>query len=104
VYATPGVHEKADEFNRVQRGHQNMFETLPSVMAMTLVAGLKYPIVSAGLMLTYCLGNWFYLVGYANMAYDVKMARYKNPLAVLKPLGMLGSLVACVTACVTMLR
>ena len=38
------------------------------------------------------------------MAYGVKMARYKNPLAVLKPLGMLGSLVACVTACVTMLR
>ena len=24
LYATPGYHDKADEFNRVQRGHQNM--------------------------------------------------------------------------------
>merc|ERR1712093_769466 len=43
LYAVPGVHEKADEFNRVQRGHQNMFETLSSMIAMTLVGGLKYP-------------------------------------------------------------
>ena len=28
LYATPGVHDKADAFNRIQRGHQNMFETV----------------------------------------------------------------------------
>ena len=27
LYASPGHHDKADEFNQVQRGHQNMFET-----------------------------------------------------------------------------
>jgi glutathione S-transferase len=41
LYAVPGVHEKADAFNRVQRGHQNMFETLPSIIAMTVVGGLR---------------------------------------------------------------
>ena len=31
LYATPGYHDKAEAFNRVQRGHQNMFETLTTV-------------------------------------------------------------------------
>jgi glutathione S-transferase len=26
LYATPGYHDKADEFNRVQRSHQNYME------------------------------------------------------------------------------
>lgn len=26
LYAVPGVHKNADEFNRIQRGHQNYFE------------------------------------------------------------------------------
>lgn len=41
LYATPGVHKNAEEFNRIQRGHQNMLESITSVTAMALVGGLK---------------------------------------------------------------
>jgi len=102
LYATPGVHEKADEFNRVQRGHQSMFESLQSVIAMTLVGGLKYPKVAAACSVAYCVGSYYFLKGYADVAADVKGARYSKPLAALKPLGMMGSLITCITACVVM--
>ena len=38
--------KQATEYNCVQRGHQNMFETFPSVVSMVLVAGLKVPLHS----------------------------------------------------------
>lgn len=41
MYATPGYHKNADAFNRVQRGHQNMLESAPVFMAMSLVAGME---------------------------------------------------------------
>ena len=42
MYATPGYHMEAEAFNRVQRGHQNMFESLSTFTFLTLVGGLKY--------------------------------------------------------------
>ena len=47
LYATPGVHKHADEFNRIQRSHQNYMEMLDSYIAMTLLGGLKYPLACA---------------------------------------------------------
>ena len=47
LYAVPGVHKHADEFNRVQRGHQSMMETMPNVIVMTLTAGLKFPKITS---------------------------------------------------------
>lgn len=41
LYATPGVHKHAEEFNRIQRGHQSILEMITSVTAMALVGGLK---------------------------------------------------------------
>lgn len=104
LYAVPGVHEHADNFNRVQRGHQNMFETLASMIAMTLVGGLKFPKAAILLVLAYCVGNVFYLKGYADTSKDVKMARYSGPVAALKPIGILGSFFNCLAACVVMIR
>ena len=104
LYAVPGVHDKADDFNRVQRGHQNMFETMSSVISMVLVAGLKHPLVASSCAVAYCVGNYFYLSGYADSSKDVAGARYTNPLAALKPLGMLGSFFTCVYACYGMLK
>lgn len=63
LYATPKYHEKADSFNRVQRGHQNMLETAPSVMVMSLIGGLKYPMVCIALNIAYCVGNYGYMLG-----------------------------------------
>lgn len=78
LYAVPGYHKNADEFNRVQRGHQNMFESLSSVMAMTLLGGVKHPISCAVGYCLYLLGSYFYLVGYSDTELDVKTARYKK--------------------------
>lgn len=41
LYATPGFHKQADEFNRVQRGHQNMYETSGIFSLMSLFSGLR---------------------------------------------------------------
>ena len=47
LYATPGFHKQADEFNRIQRGHQNFLEGNDSYAILTLLGGLKYPIACA---------------------------------------------------------
>ena len=65
---------------------------------MTAVGGLKYPKVAAVSSVAYCIGSYYYLKGYADMSKDVKRARYTQPLAVLKPLGLVGSFFACVAA------
>ena len=41
LYATPKYHEKADEFNRVQRGHQSMLESSTVAILASLIGGLK---------------------------------------------------------------
>ena len=40
-----------------------MFETMPSVMAMVAVAGLKIPKIATACMVAYCIGSYFYLTG-----------------------------------------
>jgi glutathione S-transferase len=45
LYGTPGFHKQADDFNRVQRGHQSMYETSPSVILFCLFGGLQYVLV-----------------------------------------------------------
>lgn len=72
LYATPGFHKEADAFNRIQRGHQNMFESIASVIVMLLIGGLAYPRVASALGICYCVGNWGYLKGYSNLNKDVK--------------------------------
>ena len=52
LYATPGYHKRADDFNRVQRGHQAMFESLTSVSIMTLLGGIRYPKLNGAIHVT----------------------------------------------------
>jgi glutathione S-transferase len=92
LYATPGFHKKADEFNRVQRGHQSVFESLTPAVAMCAAGGLIYPRLSSVFMHTYLMGSVLFLKGYADVKLDVKNARYKKG-GVLKPIGLLGLLV-----------
>lgn len=95
LYATPGHHKHADAFNRVQRGHQSMLETMPNVMACTLVGGLKHPQLAAAAGLLYCVGSYLFLIGYADVRLDAKVARYQKG----GPLKPLGYLLALGTAC-----
>jgi glutathione S-transferase len=101
LYATPGYHKDADAFNRVQRGHQNMFESLSSIVAMALIGGIKYPIACCCLALCYGVGNILYLKGYADTTLDVKSARYKKG-GMLKQIGILGLLICSISEIGTM--
>ena len=89
LYATPGYHKEADAFNRVQRGHQNMFEVLPTIIILALIGGLKHPLAASILSLAYSLGCILFLNGYADVTLDVKTARYKKG-GVVKWVGVFG--------------
>ena len=96
LYATPGVHEKADAFNRVQRGHQNMFETLTTFAICNLIGGLKHPLACTAFACLYSAGCILYQAGYADTKLDVKMARYKKH-GYIKFIGLFGSVFAAVS-------
>ena len=78
LYATPGFHKQADEFNRVQRGHQSYFESYTNVAAMCLVGGLKHPLLAAVASVAFSVGSVFFQIGYADTTLDVATARYKK--------------------------
>ena len=46
LYATPGFHKQADAFNRVQRGHQSMLESIAPTILASLVGGLRYVVAT----------------------------------------------------------
>mmetsp|Transcript_20875 Transcript_20875/g.23849 ORF Transcript_20875/g.23849 Transcript_20875/m.23849 type:complete len:152 (+) Transcript_20875:42-497(+) len=94
LYATPGYHKKADEFNRVQRGHQHIFETLSDFRTVAFIGGLKHPITCAICGAVYCLGNYLYMAGYKDTKLDVKTARLQKG----GPMSMLALLVSLVCA------
>mmetsp|Transcript_4629 Transcript_4629/g.10128 ORF Transcript_4629/g.10128 Transcript_4629/m.10128 type:complete len:152 (+) Transcript_4629:188-643(+) len=90
LYATPGFHKKADDFNRIQRSHQNYMEMLDSYIAMTLLGGLKHPISCAVGTIFYYVGAFLYQKGYIDTTLTVGTARYKKGGA-LKWIGFLTS-------------
>eukprot|EP00741_Cyanophora_paradoxa_P001631 tig00000498_g1582.t1 len=53
-------------FNCVQRGHQNMLETMPNQLFLMLVAGFKYPLLSALSGFVWGVGRIVYAIGYAS--------------------------------------
>jgi len=101
--ATPKHHKNADEFNRVQRGHQNFLEGNDSYAIMTLLGGLKYPIACAVGTVLFNVGSVLYLKGYADANLDVKTARYKKGAAV-KWIGFLTSLVSTIRLGISLIR
>ncbi len=96
LYATPGYHKQADEFNRVQRGHQHIFETLADFHVCSFIGGLKHPLLCAVTGFTYCLGNYLYMQGYKDTKLDVKTARLKKggPLSFLSVIISMGCAVS----------
>lgn len=96
LYATPGFHKKADEFNRCQRGHQGIFEQMISFTAFGLIGGLKHPMLATAAGILFSLGSVFYQVGYADSTLDIKIARYKKGGG-LKHVGFLLALGTCVS-------
>jgi glutathione S-transferase len=64
LYAAPGS-KYEQEFNCVQRGHQNMLESYSLVMLQMSVTGLAYPITAAAFGGIWVIGRVIYGVGYA---------------------------------------
>ncbi|KAJ5621272.1 hypothetical protein N7528_006055 [Penicillium herquei] len=55
---------KAEQFNCAQRAHTNFMENAPQTMLFTLVAGLKYPQLAAGLGAAWVVFRCMFLYGY----------------------------------------
>jgi glutathione S-transferase len=101
LYATPGFHKKADEFNRWQRGHQSFFETLTQVTVCSLIGGLKHPLLAAVSGVCFSLGSVLFQFGYGDTKLDVKTARYQKGGG-LKWIGVLLSVGTCISQAGTM--
>ena len=101
--AVPKYHKHADEFNRVQRGHQNYLEGSDSYMIMTLLGGLKYPLVCAAGSLFFCAGSVLYQKGYADASLDAKTARYKKGGGI-KWIGWMASFVSTISLGVSLIK
>lgn len=101
LYATPGYHKEAEAFNRLQRGHQNMFEYLTHFTVMSLIGGLKHPNTCIVGGVFFSVGSILYQFGYGNMTQDVKMARHTmgGPI---RFVGVFGSLGCCISIAASM--
>ncbi len=103
LYATPGHHKEADAFNRVQRGHQHVLETISDFRAASFIGGLKHPLVCAVGGVCYCFGSYMYQMGYADQSLDVKSARLKKggPLQFVAHMVSIG---CGISACYSLLK
>lgn len=103
LYAVPGVHKHATEFNRIQRGHQNYLETLPSHIVLTLVGGLLHPYACAIGGIVHALGCQLYAKGYSDMKLATKGARHQKG-GPIKFVGVLTTLICTIKLAYQLIR
>jgi len=96
LYAVPGYHKHAEVFNRIQRGHQQMLESLTTFSLLTLIGGWHYPILCSVCALIHALGCVLYQRGYADMTVPVETARHSKGGGPLKYIALVGSLFATI--------
>jgi len=99
MYATPSkndersvlvglTEDQCDEFNRIQRVHQNNVEHLPTFFMMLLIAGIGFPVPATVFGLVWVAGRAAYAIGY------YKDAKKRN-IGAFFHLGELGLLILC---------
>jgi glutathione S-transferase len=98
LYGVPGVHKNAEQFNKIQRGHQNMLESAMFYVPISLAIGLKHPIVVGLGGFFYSLGCWNYQSGYKK-----SVEERNNGLALCKYVGLLTTLFTSMKVGLTML-
>jgi glutathione S-transferase len=65
AYAPPErTDAEAFKFNCAQRAHANFAENHPTALAALLIAGLRFPLVAAGMGFGWSLGRYLYMTGY----------------------------------------
>jgi len=72
-----GTSKHARVFNCIQRSHQHIFETYPTIIVTGLIAATQYPIFAAGTTLMYAVGRISLSNGYAKSDGDASK-RYEN--------------------------
>jgi len=99
MYATPEQYAAAKTqkekdalylFNCAQRGHGNFLENHTGNLYLMLVAGLKYPVVAAGLGVFWSISRIMYAVGYTNINKKAGSGRYIGSGQFIAFLGLLG--------------
>lgn len=70
------IQSKAEQFNCAQRAHANFLENAPQTMLFTLVAGLKYPNLAAGLGGAWVVCRSLFLYGYVYSGKPQGKGRY----------------------------
>ena len=63
-------------FNCAQRAHYNFLEALPTYLVTLLVAGIRYPVLSAGLGVAWGVARVMYGLGYMRKDKKGGMGRY----------------------------
>lgn len=86
-----------NDFNCVQRGHQNSLESHPIFLALLLASGVKHPITSAVLGAIYLLGRIVYFASYSSGKPE---ARTRGSFMYI---GLLGLLITTVKFAVNLL-
>lgn len=77
-------------FNCAQRAHYNFLENYVAALPALLIAGVKYPRVSAGLGALWCVGRMLYATGYTNPAQKAGKGRYRGALFWPAQFGLFG--------------
>lgn len=64
LYA-PGSDVNAVKFNCAQRGHLHALETYSQFLALSLLAGVRFPLTTTAAGLVWAAARWSYAAGYA---------------------------------------
>mmetsp|Transcript_85157 Transcript_85157/g.260228 ORF Transcript_85157/g.260228 Transcript_85157/m.260228 type:complete len:200 (-) Transcript_85157:50-649(-) len=64
VYAE-GFGKLANDFNCVQRGHQQALETYPQILVCSLIGGLRHPVLACIGQTAWMVARWKWAAGYA---------------------------------------
>merc|ERR1712129_111886 len=71
-----GFDKNANDFNCLQRGHQQAMETYPQIVACSLLGGLKHPVLACFGQTLWMISRWKWAAGYAtgdpSKRYDTK--------------------------------
>jgi glutathione S-transferase len=93
-----GFSREAKDFNCIQRGHQQAIETYTQFVALSLVAGIKYPLVSTvgGLVWTVARFQWAggYATGTPSRRYEFLLSRGVWISLLMQMCGAIGSILA----------
>eukprot|EP01040_Poterioochromonas_malhamensis_P013033 gene13033-14297_t len=93
-----GFSRHAKEFNCIQRGHQQALETYPVFLAASLVASIRFPLLSTAAGLLWSYARFKYAQGYAtgepSKRYDNFLSRGVWIALIIQLVGAIGSALA----------